>query len=126
MAVHAAELGTLLDVPNLNLASSETNANVSTIATPFHAADVGVRGGLQEAADCARFGRPNINVALETDGDLVARAPVKQVEIVVIQQTRCVQDTLRSSLNSPAELSILGLGRAKGAVVLRTEINRLR
>lgn len=51
MAKHAADLCLLSNIPNLDLASSEANSDVSTVTGPLDTADVGIGGSLEETAD---------------------------------------------------------------------------
>jgi len=68
---HAAELGTLLDVPDLNLTRTEANADVGTVTGPFDRRDICVGGALKEGRDRARVGRPHVDGTLQANGDLV-------------------------------------------------------
>jgi len=125
VSVHAAKLLALLHIPNLDLTSSETNADVSTVTAPLDTGDGGVLTALQERVDGAGLGRPNVDIALETDSDLVARAPVEEVEVVVVSQTRSIKDTLRRGQDTTAELRGRCCGGLERTVVLRAEINWL-
>jgi hypothetical protein len=125
MAEHASDLLTLSDIPDLDLTGAETNADVGTVARPLDAADIGIRGGLKKAADTTLIGRPDIDVALQTDSNLVLRAPVEKVKVVVIDKTRGVKDTLRSGSNPTTELSRARGGRLERSVVLLSQVNGL-
>lgn len=125
VAVHAAEFGTLLDIPDLDLAGAEADADVGAVTRPLDATDVGVRAGLQEAAHGAGFGRPDIDVALEADGDLVLRGPVQEVEVVVVDETGGVEDALWGGSDTATELSRGGIGGLERTVVLRAEVDWL-
>jgi len=125
MAVHASKLGTFFNIPDLDFTGAESDANIGAITAPFNAADIGVRRGLQKTVDSPCVRRPNVDVTLETDGNLVARAPVQKVQIIVIKQPRSIQDTLWCGLDSPPELSRLGIGGLERAVVLSAEVNGL-
>ena len=85
---HAAHLLALSNIPDLNLTSAEANADVGTVARPLDAADIGVMACLQKAADAALVRRPDVDVALEANGDLIARAPVEKVQVVVKKESR--------------------------------------
>jgi hypothetical protein len=126
VAVHGAKLGAVLDVPDLNLTRTETSSDVSTVARPLDRGDVGVFRALEEGGDGARLGRPDVDVALEADGDLVTGGPVKEVEVVVVNKTRCVENTLRRGQYTTAELRGGSRGRLQRAVVLGTEVDRAR
>lgn len=126
VAEHATDLHALGNIPDLHLTGSKTNTDVGTIARPLNAANIGVWGGLQQAAYRAFIGRPDIDVALQTDGNLVTRAPVEQVQVVVINQTRSVKHTLGGGGNAASELSRASIGRLQRSVVLLSKINRLR
>ncbi|KFX95175.1 hypothetical protein O988_05932, partial [Pseudogymnoascus sp. VKM F-3808] len=84
VSVHAAELGALLNVPDLDLTRAESNADVCSVTGPLDAADIGVGASLEKRADGAGLCGPHVNVALEANSDLVVGAPVKEVEVVVI------------------------------------------
>jgi hypothetical protein len=105
MAKHAANLLALSDIPDLDLASAETNADVGAVGGPLDAADIGIGRSLEEAADTTLIGRPHIDIALKANGNLIARAPVKEVEVVIIDQARGIQYTIRGSSNASAKLS---------------------
>lgn len=124
MAKHAADFGTLGDVPDLDLAGTKAYADVGAIARPLDAADVSIRAGLEKAADTALGGRPDVDVALEADGDLIPGAPVEKVEIVVVNEARGIQDSVRTCSNATAELSGAGVGWPDGSVVLLAEVDR--
>lgn len=126
MAEHAANLNTFRDIPDLDLTGSKTDTDVGSITRPLNAADIGIRGGLHEAVDAALVGRPDVDVALKANSDLVAGAPVKKVEVVVINEARGIEHPLRSSSNTASELSRTGVRRLEGPVVLLAKINRLR
>jgi hypothetical protein len=125
VAVHAAELGALLDIPDLDLARAEADADVGSVTRPLDAADIGVRAGLQEAAHGAGLGGPDVDVALEANGDLVLRGPVKQVEVVVVDETGGVEDALWGRGDTATELSRGGIGGLERTVVLGAEVNWL-
>jgi hypothetical protein len=125
MAEHASDLLALSNIPDLDLTGAETNADVGTVARPLDAADVGIRGGLKKAADATLIGRPDVDVALETDSNLVLRAPVEKVKVVVIDETRGVKDTLRGGSNATAKLSRARGGRPERSVVLLSQVNGL-
>jgi hypothetical protein len=126
VAEHASDLLTLSDIPDLDLTSSETNTDVGTIARPLDAANVGVGGSLKEAADATLIRRPNVDVSLKTNGDLVAGAPVEEVEVVVIDKAGCIKDTLRSGGNAATKLSRACGGRLERTVVLLSQVDGLR
>lgn len=126
MTEHAANLLTLSNIPNLDLTGSKTNTDISTVARPLNTADIRVRACLQQAAHGAFISRPDIDRALKTNSNLVARAPVEQVQVVVINQTGSVKNTLGSSGNATSKLGRVGIGSLKRTVVLLTKINRLR
>ena len=123
--VHAAQLSALFDVPDLHLAGAQADANVGAVATPLDAADVRVGGGLEQAVDRARLGGPDVHVPLEADSDLVARAPVEQVQVVIIDEAGSIQDTLGGGEDPSAELSRDGVCVLEGPIVLRAEVNGL-
>jgi hypothetical protein len=125
MAEHASDLLALSDIPDLDLTSSKTNTDISTIARPLDAANVGVGGGLEETADATFVRRPNIDVALKTNSNLVARAPVEQVEVVVINKAGSIEDTLRSGGDAAADLGRGCGGGPERSVVLLPQVNRL-
>jgi len=93
---HAAKLGALFNVPDLDLTSAKPDANVSTVATPLDTADVGLLRTFKKRVDCSRLCRPDVDVTLETDGDLVARTPVEKVEVVVVNKTGSIENAFRS------------------------------
>lgn len=95
VAEHASELGALLDVPNLDFTRAETDTNVSAIAGPLHRRNVSVGRALQEGSNGARVGGPDVDGTLEPDGNLVARRPVEQVKVVIINKARGIEDALR-------------------------------
>jgi hypothetical protein len=122
---HASDLLTLSDIPDLDLAGSETNTDIGTITRPLDAANVGVGGGLEETADATLIRRPNIDVALKTDGNLVARAPVEQVEVVVINEAGSVKNTFRGSSDAATDLGGGCGGGPERSVVLLSQVDRL-
>jgi hypothetical protein len=125
MAEHAADLLALGDIPDLDLTGSETNTDVGAIARPLDTADVGVGSGLKKAADTALIGRPDVDVALKTNGNLVAGAPVKKVEVVVVDQAGGIENTLRSGSDAASQLGRAGGGRPERPVVLLSQIDGL-
>jgi hypothetical protein len=125
MTVHTSDLSTLLNVPDLNLSRTEADTNVSSIAGPLHAADIGIWAGLEERADRSGLCRPDIDVALKADGDLVVGAPVEEVEVVVINKARGIQNSLWCSCNASSELGGGSVGVLERAIVLCTEVDWL-
>src|SRR6266498_3305690 len=101
---HASELRPFFHVPDLNFTCPQANTNIRSIPAPFDTAHVRVRRGLQEAADCTRFGRPYVDVPLQTNRNLVTRAPVEKIEVVIVNEARGIKDPLWGSLNSSTEL----------------------
>jgi hypothetical protein len=126
MAVHASELGALLNVPDLHLSCAESHTHIGAIARPFDTADIGIRAGFQERTDSSGLSRPDIDIALKTDSNLVARGPVKKIEIVVVYEAWGIQNSLRGCCNAASELGRCGTGILEWAVVLRAEVNWLR
>ena len=124
VAVHAPQLGAFLHVPDLNLAGTEADADVGSVAAPPDARHVRVGGRLEQAVHGPRLGRPDIDVSLEPDGDLVPGTPVEQIEVVVVDQAGRVQDPFGGSQDSSPELSrrVCGL---QWPVVLRAEVDGL-
>lgn len=84
MAKHAPQLRAFLNVPDLDFTRSQADTDVGAIPTPLDTADVCVWRRLEKAVDSSGVGRPHVDVALKTNGDLVARAPIQKVEIVVV------------------------------------------
>jgi hypothetical protein len=84
MTMHAPELGTVLNVPDLDFARTKANTNISSVARPLNAADICIRACLQKAANSSSFSGPDVHVALEANGHLIARAPVQKIQIVII------------------------------------------
>jgi len=123
---HAAELGTLLDIPDLDLSRAETSSDVSTVTTPFDRGDVGRGVALEERVDGTSLSRPDVDGTLKANGDLVSGRPVEQVEVVVVDETWSIKNTLRGSSDTTAELSTGGSCRLDWAVVLRAEVNWAR
>ncbi|KAI6761544.1 hypothetical protein HG531_002097 [Fusarium graminearum] len=109
VAKHASDLLALSDIPDLDLTSSKTNADISTITRPLDAANVGVGGGLEKTADATFISRPNIDVTLKSNSNLVARAPVEQVKVVVINETGSIKNTFGGCGDAAADL-----GRGSG------------
>lgn len=126
VTVHGSELGTLLDVPDLDLTRAKTGSDVSTVTAPLDRRDVGVLGALEQAGNSARLGRPDVDAALKANGDLVARGPIEQVEVVIIDQARSIENTLGSSQDAATELRRRGGSRLERTVVLRSKIDRAR
>lgn len=124
VAVHGAELGLLLDIPDLDLASAEAGGNVCTVARPLDGGDVGVLWAFEEGVHGARLGGPDVDVALEADGDLVARRPVQQVQVVVVDKAWSIQHALRGGQHTAAELRGGGSRWLERAVVLGAEVDR--
>ena len=126
VTMHASELGAFLDVPDLNFSRAEANADICSIAGPLDTADIGVWAGFQERADGARLCRPDIDIALETNSDLVTGGPVEKVEVVVIDKTRSIQDTFWSGGDATSKLRGCGIGILERAVVLGSKVDWLR
>lgn len=126
MAKHAADLGTLSDVPDLDLARTKANADVGAIAGPLDAADVSVGACLEQTAHTTLVAGPDVDVPLQANGDLVPGAPVEEVEVVIVNEARCIQDTVRACGDSTAELGRAGAGWLDGSVVLLAEVDGLR
>jgi len=122
---HATKLGAFLNIPDLNLTSAETDTNVSTIAAPLDTTDVGLFRTFKKGVDCSRLSRPDVHVTLEADGDLVARAPVEKVQVVVVHQTRSIEHALWGGQDPTAELRSRGSSGLERTVVLRAKVNRL-
>lgn len=125
MAEHAANLGALSNIPDLNLASAETDTNVGAITRPLDTADVGIGTSLKKTADTALIGGPDIDVTLKANSHLVAGTPVKEIEIVVINEARRIKHTLRGCGNASPRLCRAGR-RLQRTIVLLAEIDRLR
>jgi hypothetical protein len=105
MAMHAPELATFFDIPNLNFARAKPNAHVGTISAPFHAAHVSIIRRLEEAADSASLGRPHVNIPLEPNRNLIPGTPIQKIEVVIIHQTRGVKDAFRGGQYPSPKLS---------------------
>ena len=123
---HAAELGTLLDIPDLDLSRTETSSDVSTVTAPLDRGNVGRGIALEKRVYGTSFRRPDVDGTLKTNGDLVTGRPVEEVEVVVVDETWCIENTLRSSSDTTAELSTSGSRWLDWAVVLRAEVNWAR
>lgn len=126
MSEHAPNLLTLFDVPDLHFSRVEADADEGAVGRPLHAADVRVGRGLEKRRDGAAFCAPDVNVALETDGHLIAARPVKQIEVVIVYEAGGVEYAFGSRQDSPPELR--GLHRGGGlewTVVLCPQVDRL-
>jgi len=51
VSVHAAELGTLLNIPDLNLSRTETDTDICSVTRPLDTANIGIWASLEERAD---------------------------------------------------------------------------
>jgi hypothetical protein len=118
MAMHTTEFGAFFDIPYLDLTSAKSNADVGSIPRPLNTADIGVRACFEKRANSSRFSRPDINIAFEANGDLVAGRPVKKVKIVIVHEPRGIQDALGGCCNTTSKLGRGGTGILEGAVVL--------
>jgi hypothetical protein len=56
---------------------------------------------------------------------LVARRPIKKIEIVVVNKTRCIKNTLRGRENTTTELCVDAISGLEWTIVLRAEIDGL-
>lgn len=72
MSMHASELGSFFNIPDLNFSRAQTNTDIGSITRPFDTANVGIWASFQKRVDCAGLGGPDIDVALQTDSNLVA------------------------------------------------------
>lgn len=126
VAVHASKFGSFLNIPDLDLSCAKTNTDICSISGPLDTADVGIRAGLQKRTDSTRLSRPDVDVSLETDGDLVARRPVEKIEVVVVDKAGGVEHTFRGSGNTTSELGRCGIRILERTIVLRPKVNRLR
>lgn len=68
---HTSKLCALVHVPDLDLTGPESDADIRTIVGPLDTADVRVCGAFEQRFNRAGFSGPNVDAALETDGDLV-------------------------------------------------------
>ena len=125
VSVHAAELGALLNVPDLDLTRAESNADVCSVAGPFDAADIGIWASLEERADSSGLSGPDVDIALEANGNLVVGAPVEEVQVVVIDKSRGIENTLWGSGNTASELGCSRRGRLERTVVLGAKVDWL-
>jgi len=123
VAGHGPQLGALLDIPDLNVARAETHRDVGAILRPPYRRNVCVGRGLEKAGHRARLGVPDVDVAFESDSNLVTGAPVEEIEVVVIDQARRVEYTLGSGKDAAAGLRTNT--RLEGTIVLRTEVDGL-
>ena len=83
-------------VPELNVRRVEPNSNVSTIGSPANASN---RTAVLVDGHKLRCGSarcvPQVHRVAQSNGQHVVAPPVKQVEVVVINEFRCVQSPLR-------------------------------
>lgn len=125
MAKHAAHFSTLSDIPDLDLTSTKTNADVGAIAGPLDAADVSVRACLEQTAHSTLVSGPDVDISLEANSDLVSGTPIKEVEVVIVNEARCIQDPVGTCGDSTPELGRAGAGWLDGSVVLFAEVDGL-
>eukprot|EP00982_Pelagococcus_subviridis_P014376 31323-Pelagococcus_subviridis.AAC.23 len=101
-------------VPNLNLRAVGAHGDVLPVAAPGHRRDVIVLVVLVRLAqllNVARLRVPQVHRAPERDRDLVRRAPVDEVEVIIVDQLRRVQNALGRVGHVPKVLLRLDAGR---------------
>lgn len=83
------------DVPDLDLGIARPNRQVAAISRPGQAADVvTVVGHLAKRLHAAGAGVPEVHCAAEGHSNDVLARPVQQVEVVVVNQVRRIQDAV--------------------------------
>ena len=90
VSVHASKLGTFFDIPDLNFSGTETNTDICSITGPLDTANIGIWASFKKRADSTRLGRPDIYIAFKTNCNLIVGAPVKEVQVVIVDETRCI------------------------------------
>jgi hypothetical protein len=122
VTAHCPQPCLLLDIPDLNVTSAETDRDVGTIRGPPHRRNEGIRGSLHKLRDISSLSIPNVDIALETDGNLVSGTPIEEVQVVVVQQTGSIKDTFGGGEDTASRL---GTRRLDRSVVLSAQIDRL-
>ena len=124
MAVHRSHLGLILHVPDLHLARRQPHADVGPVVAPLQRRNVRVRRRLQQRTDAAAVGGPNVHRLSQTDCNLVVARPIQNVQVVVINNVRGVQDALRGSQDPAPKLARGCVSRLQRPVVLRPQVDR--
>lgn len=116
---HGADLLLALNRPELHKVVGGADSNVRAVSHPGHGGHdgVGVSGGveLEELVDGAVGGVPEVDGGAESNGDLVLGGPVKEVEVVVIDEAGGIEDAL--GLSSNVTEGTLGSSSARGSVL---------
>lgn len=93
--LHCARARHALGVPDLDLCLVCADGEVPAVGEPRDGRDAVVCGvGLAQLFDRARRRVPQVHRVCEGDGHDVVRAPVEEVEVVVLEEARRVEDLL--------------------------------
>ena len=91
---HRTQLLPRLDVPQLNLARTDADAEERAIVGKVDRGDVGALGRLADLHHRARLRLPDVRVLGERDRDDVLHRPREQVEVKVVDHSRRVEHPL--------------------------------
>ena len=95
VAAHRPQPPVRLDIPQFYVSIAEPDRDVRAVAGPIEGADVVPLWRLGEVRDSPSLRVPDIRVLRERDGEDVARRPGEQVEVVVVDHGRRVEDAVR-------------------------------
>lgn len=101
MAGHRAQSLSRLDVPQLDVARADADAEERAVVGKVDRGDVRALWRLTDLRHRARLGPPDVRVLGERDGDDVLRRPREQVEVKIVHHPRRVQHPLRLRRDLP-------------------------
>lgn len=120
VAPHSTDLGLVLDIPKFDITIPNTDSNEPTIIRPLDRTDISIGSCLHKCQRRSSGSVPNIDLSIQTDDNHISGRPIKQVEVIIIYKTWCIEYTLRGG-----EDLACGLGRPKRTVVLGSKVNWL-
>mmetsp|Transcript_21988 Transcript_21988/g.44133 ORF Transcript_21988/g.44133 Transcript_21988/m.44133 type:complete len:202 (-) Transcript_21988:216-821(-) len=100
MSRHRSELLLLVDIPDLNVLASCSHSKIMTV---FHkldrSDDIVFIGRFAQQVNRAGCCIPEVNARAETNRKRVLARPAENVDVIVINKVRCVEDALRRGID---------------------------
>ena len=132
VAGHRAHLPQLVDVPQLHLVVGGAHRHVRALGAPAERGHVGLLARrLHELLDRAVVGVPQVDGVAQRDAEHVVRRPIEQVEVVVVEELRRVEDALgrlrdvaRVLPRRRRRLAVLGVQHAQRRLLALVERRR--
>lgn len=129
MTTHCPDEYSRRNVVHLDRSARESHGEMRSVLGELDAADVLVsllgrgfsfcRSHRAKKVDFSTFGVPDVDALAESNGDEVARGPVEEVEVVVVDETRGVEDSFRGGGDATTSGSVGGGGGGGGRALVR-------